>query len=69
MTPQIYASLEFDHERVVRFTNPEHGEPALDGFLDYLAGDDEPRYAAEARDLEAFLWQRQSHVLGRADRR
>ena len=67
MNRQIYASLEFDHERLGRFTGPQSDE-SPDGLLDFLAGGADACLSAEARELESFLWQRQSHVLGRADR-
>ena len=67
MKRQIYAAIELDHERLGRFTFSGDGEPRPDDLLDYLAGDDEASHRAAARELESFLWQRQSHVLGRAD--
>ena len=61
MNRRIYAALELDPESFDRVADP-------DDVLDYLAGDVPPSHRAQARELESFLWQRQSHVLGRADR-
>jgi hypothetical protein len=61
MNHQIYAALELDPDAFDSFT-------AAENVLDYLAGDESPSHRAQVRELESFLWQRQSHVLGRADR-
>lgn len=61
MNRRIYAALECDPASFDRFDDPED-------VLDYLAGDESPSHRAQVRELESFLWQRQSHVLDRADR-
>lgn len=66
MTQQIYLSLELDSEMVATFASADTDPETLDAFLDYLGDLDTP-LRADRKELEAFLSQRQSHILGRAD--
>lgn len=67
MSQEVYLSLELDHDRLGAVLGPDSEEQGMGSFLDYLA-DATTQTQAEAAELEAFLRQRQSHVLGRADR-
>ncbi len=66
LTHEIYRSLELDPDRLGKLL-ANGDEPDLGALLDLLAGP--PHISGtDAEDIEAFLMQRQSHVLGRADR-
>ena len=65
MNHQVYSSLEHDPQRFGPLLAGDD-DACLGALLDFLA---EPqRFGTEAEEIHAFLMQRQSHVLGRADR-
>ena len=65
MNQQVYSSLEHDPQRFGPMLAGDE-DASLGALLDFLA--EPPRSGTEAEEINAFLMQRQSHVLGRADR-
>lgn len=65
MKNQVYSSLEHDPTRFGNMLSADD-DASLGALLGFLA--EQPSSGTEAEEIEAFLMQRQSHVLGRADR-
>ncbi len=65
MNQRVYRSLEHDPNRFGHML-VEDENASLGALLDFLA--EQPSSGTEAEEAEAFLMQRQSHMLGRADR-
>jgi hypothetical protein len=65
MYHRVYSSLEHDPNRFGRMLAGDE-DASIGTLLDLLA--EQPCSGSEAEEIEAFLMQRQSHVLGRADR-
>lgn len=65
MNNRVYSSLEHDPKRYGRMLAGDE-DASLGALLDFLA--EQPCSGTESEEIEAFLMQHQSHVLGRADR-
>jgi len=65
MHDEVYRFLERGDAQMRRFFLDE--DPALGAFLDCITEDADPTGGTH-EEIEAFLMQRQSHVLDRADR-
>lgn len=64
MTAEIYSSVLLNPEGMSRFVAAD--ADISGSFLHILAGGQDAS-GADARELEDFLRQRQTHILGRAD--
>lgn len=65
MNHRVYSSLEHDPNRFGPILAGDE-DASTGALLGLLA--EQPCSGSEAEEIEAFLMQRQSHVLGRADR-